>query len=454
MTQMPCTLDQESSSYIEVFLNNKNFKKLPDDCFRSFKSLFNLDLSRNSIEDLSENSFVWLTNLERLTLNSNKLQRINSNHFRKNRNLKFLSIGWNHLKIIEEKSFLNTNLKSLILTSNFLEDLGFLVTVKSLTRIDVNENSLSLNPNNSILLKGFHELNHVSFSSNLVNSVYFVEFEESRYIRGLNLSHSNIETISTRYFITKLYLTSVDLSHNKLKYIDYNAFLLVCKLTSLYLNRNYLLQVPTLSCQNQLLVLDISQNKINSLKNTDLQNLRELKYLNVSYNNIESLDKCGLDKLNNLVYLDLSHNKIKKISSLRLNVNRLKTVYISLKNVSTNEICLLKNTFSASDNKKPTEKHFSPIILIDRDYTNCRFSFYLIKFLIYFNVITDDQVSHCKEFLNSINDKAVICEGRMHTNDFESSDKMLSVYAIQSLVILIVSIMILLFFCYYLMRKI
>ncbi len=451
MTQMPCILDWETSSHTDVFLNNKNFRKVPDGCFRGFIRLVNLDLSNNNIEILSDDAFLWLTKLERLTLNSNKLLRINSNHFRQNRKLKFLSISLNRLKIIEENTFLNLNLDSLILTSNFLEDLNFLSAVKSLTRIHLDENSLSLNANNSVFLKGFVELNHVSISSNEINSVGFVEFEDSRLIRTLNLSHSNIKAISSKYFASKLQLTSVDLSHNKIAYIDDKAFLSVCKLIALHLNRNHLLKVPTLSCLHVLSFLDISHNKISSLDNLKLQNLKQLQHLDASNNIIESLDRSGLDELANLVYLDISQNRIKSLSSFRFKMGKLKTVFISLKNFSTNEICLLKNAFPVSVNVITIERYYRPVFLIDRNYTDCRLSLYLMKFLIYFNLFTESQVSGCEKLLDYQNENLFICE---KMNETRFSKEMQSEYAIQSLLILLSSILVLLFFCYHLVKKI
>ncbi|KAK5639367.1 hypothetical protein RI129_011859 [Pyrocoelia pectoralis] len=72
----------------------------------------------------------------------------------------------------------------------------------------------------------------------------------------------------------------------------------------------------TLRFYYNLISLDLSANKIQTLGNSNFEFQRHLKHLNLSNNEIESLSKDSFKGLHNLTELDLSYNRLEELSSV------------------------------------------------------------------------------------------------------------------------------------------
>jgi len=199
------------------------------------------------------------------------------------------------------------------------------------------------------------------------------------------------------------------------------------------MNNNQLVKVPKLNCMANLNLLDVSfneikelgdifkpgvfletlkidHNQIRSLKEVNVGNLRFLRIFDASYNRIETLDSCGFENLINLREVDLSHNQIRAISQVRFNMNKLHLVYLSVGGFNLSEMCAMHAAFVPKLEKVTLTEYYNAIYLIDRDYSNCRLSVYLIRFKIHFNLYEDYQVAECGDWLqNELTEKVRLC---------------------------------------------
>lgn len=85
----------------------------------------------------------------------------------------------------------------------------------------------------------------------------------------------------------------IDLSHNKIDNVHF-----------------------TLSFYYNLISLDLSANKIQTLGTSNFESQRNLKHLNLSSNEVESLSKDSFKGLRNLTELDLSFNRLEELPSV------------------------------------------------------------------------------------------------------------------------------------------
>ncbi|XP_048743617.1 G-protein coupled receptor GRL101-like [Ostrea edulis] len=152
-----------------------------------------------------------------------------------------------------------------------------------------------------------------------------------------NLSYCDIDKFTKQLIIHKgLSPTrTLDLSHNAIKvYRHYGAT------ETLYLNNNLLTETPksfNIKGENPLKVLDMSCNGISALRRGHFLP-PSLLYLNVSRNIIEYIDGKVFHEKSNLVVLDLSWNRILRIQS---------ETFASLKNLQ--ELYIQENQIQITD---------------------------------------------------------------------------------------------------------
>ncbi len=287
---------------------------------------------------------------------------------------------------------------------------------------------------NSLDLSGFYNLYTLSLAySRNIESLEAVNLNDSRFIQQLNFSHANISRVNSGYFKGMLGIIMIDFSFNQIAAIDQDTFSSSCKLYILKLNNNQLVKVPKLNCMANLNLFDVSfneikeigdifkpgvflftlkvdHNQIMSLKEVNMGNLRFLRIFDASFNRIETLDGCGFENLINLEEVDLSHNQIKAVSQVRFNMNKLHLVYLSVGGFNLSELCAMQAAFVPKIEKVTLTEYYNAIYLIDRDYSNCRLSVYLIRFKIHFNLYEDYQVAECGEWLlEEFADKVRMC---------------------------------------------
>ena len=129
--------------------------------------------------------------------------------------------------------------------------------------------------------------------------------------RILSMDNKSIRYLGENPFFGLMYLKYLDLSHNNLESIHANAFECLVSLTELKLNNNALINVNNLfNSFKNLVSLDLSANKIQMLYDNVL--CGSLKNLNLSGNGLNRIWNnafCGLVHLETLV---LSENELSR----------------------------------------------------------------------------------------------------------------------------------------------
>lgn len=154
----------------------------------------------------------------------------------------------------------------------------------------------------------FKNLEHLSLRNNSIKFFPSIVFTLEK-LNYLNLADNRIEDLPDNFFGNLMRIEKVDLSHNSInsipsKKIDYANCL------SLNLKGNKLERFPfAISQVKSLEKLDLSNNKIASIKEDDFLELENLIELDLSYNELTYLPS-SLGKLTKLKKLNLSGNKI------------------------------------------------------------------------------------------------------------------------------------------------
>ncbi len=155
---------------------------------------------------------------------------------------------------------------------------------------------------------GLKKLEHLSLKNNELQKFPSIVFtlESLSY---LNLSENRLEDVSGHYFSLLMGIEKVDLGYNSIRTIptdqsDYSRCM------SLSLKGNKLVEFPvSISYVDTLETLDLSENKIQSLKDDAFVNLENLVELDLSFNELTYLPT-SLGKLTKLKKLNLSGNNL------------------------------------------------------------------------------------------------------------------------------------------------
>jgi Leucine-rich repeat (LRR) protein len=110
-------------------------------------------------------------------------------------------------------------------------------------------------------------------------------------------------------------LSSLSLDHNGLRSLHSDQFLSSARsLEDLSLNDNHLAEVPqTLAHLSQLRTLDLGENEITELRESEFGNLRQLYGLRIAGNQIPSIKRGVFQNTTTIHVLNLSHNKLSEI---------------------------------------------------------------------------------------------------------------------------------------------
>ncbi|XP_018407810.1 PREDICTED: osteomodulin [Nanorana parkeri] len=154
-------------------------------------------------------------------------------------------------------------------------------------------------------------------------------------IQQLYLQNNEIETVNMKSFINATNLREINLSYNRLKSqkIDHGVFAKSPHLLQIYLNNNELEEIPSpFSASIERIFL--GSNKINRIKEQDLQGLVNVTMLDLCNNRIESIKGKTLSKLTKLMQLNICNNKL---NSMPANLSP-SVMYLSLENNSISKI--------------------------------------------------------------------------------------------------------------------
>lgn len=168
--------------------------------------------------------------------------------------------------------------------------------------------SISMGPLSDTMLAGpgYTTLVSLDISSNHITKVSPNAFSKLRYLETLDLSHNDLESLSTSCF-SGLPLAEVDLSHNSFQEFDMDVFATKVngEPVSVDLSHNKLVSVTTTLHGRVLHIqsLNLSANRLLSVPR--LAGL-PLRYFNLDGNPITVINEGAISQLKDLVYLSIS----------------------------------------------------------------------------------------------------------------------------------------------------
>lgn len=244
--------------------------------FNGMKYIASLNLSSNGIEKIHNQAFHKLGDLNYLDLSNNDLDFISNILIKKNNELEVFKIANNpNLKHLPENGFecgseqFDVNQFDIYLfdASNCgLEEMydNSLSTFTALSQINLSGNNIkSLSPK---VLSYCPKLIEINLANNLLTTLDSKVFENNKELGKLNLQGNPIKALSIELFVSNRVLKWLDVSH--------------CELTSLWENTKN----KDSALLHNLNFLNISHNRINEVKQTEVETLEKLSTLDVSGN--------------------------------------------------------------------------------------------------------------------------------------------------------------------------
>ncbi|CAG7833912.1 unnamed protein product [Allacma fusca] len=191
-----------------------------------------------------------------------------------------------------------------------------------------------------------NKLNVLELISNLITNIPTAALSRLVTTRFLNLNHNNITVIPERSFEGMVQLQRLTLYANHITRIDPNAFKGVEKeLVSLNLGANKLESVPikAISKLPNLSTLELQENLIESITESDFMGLSNLDSLKLGHNQIKELGAYVFRSLPRMSSLDLESNRISRIddrafSGLEERLEWLKLGNNSIRTIPSNSL--------------------------------------------------------------------------------------------------------------------
>uniref|UniRef100_A0A182JWM6 Uncharacterized protein n=1 Tax=Anopheles christyi TaxID=43041 RepID=A0A182JWM6_9DIPT len=332
-------------------------EEIPPDMFEQMPNLGTLDMARSRIRYLSGDTFRHLQNLRHLVMGSNQLQRIDTDALPKTIHslqlsvnqlrslngsirhldeLKLLFINENNLTSLAgelplgspnlmmitaqnnqlealpaELRFLK-NLDNLCVPGNRLRSLdGLLARATHLTKLLAQDNQISeLRRDEFLEAERLEELNlagnwlvhlngsllnckgliNANFSENRLQAFSLQEVAGLRKLRLLDLSHNRIEVLSGRMenmIDSGLIISELRLNNNRLRSLD-----------------------GALMGLNNLRILNVAHNELQTITPNDLIGMEELERLDLSFNQLKTLEELSKTFLPSLESLNASYNQL------------------------------------------------------------------------------------------------------------------------------------------------
>ncbi|XP_050073867.1 insulin-like growth factor-binding protein complex acid labile subunit [Anopheles maculipalpis] len=332
-------------------------EEIPPDMFEQMPNLGTLDLARSRIRYISGDTFRHLQNLRHLIMGNNQLQRIDTDALPKTIHslqlsmnqlrslngsirhldeLKLLFINENNLTTLAGELPLGSpnlimitaqnnqleqlpaelrylkNLDNLCVPGNRLRSLdGLLARATHLTKLLAQDNQISeLRRDEFVEAERLEELNlagnwlvnlngsllnckgliNANFSENRLREFSLQEVAGLRKLRLLDLSHNHIEVLSGRMenmIDSGLIISELRLNNNRLRSLD-----------------------GALMGLNNLRILNVAHNELQTITPNDLIGMEELERLDLSFNQLKTLEELSKTFLPSLESLNASYNQL------------------------------------------------------------------------------------------------------------------------------------------------
>lgn len=340
-----------------LIIGDNKLETLSENAFRGIESLSMLRLIEKRLNKIESNSFKWLnqtlkeigfigtslntTGMDDLFKELKLLERLNT--FKLNNvNLNIFKTEW--MSIL-------SNITYLSLASNGLKELDVLLfnLSSNLISVDLSHNNFSRLDQLFLAFKPIEtKLKEIKLSGNFIETI--PKLDNFTSLEHFDLSNNLVRIIPDLIFSNQAKLNYLNLASNNLSYLPEDSFSKCVNLITLKLHGNKLYKIPDIVNLSKLQVLDLSnqngylnyisdyalERKIKSFNSLDIRlefnsiqyfgnrvlcsrygNVTDIYYINLSYNSFKNLNKCILSTLKALsyskIFFKIHQNEFKKV---------------------------------------------------------------------------------------------------------------------------------------------
>ncbi|CAH2050153.1 unnamed protein product, partial [Iphiclides podalirius] len=302
----------------ELDLSDNNIKSLPEDIFSENTELATLHIQRNPIDSvyglqisdlltlnagqtnikfIGPSMFNGMTYIANLNLSGNSIEKIHNQAFHKLVELNYLDLSYNDLDFISGYLIKeNIELDIFKISNNprlkHLPAEGFNCSAEQFNIYLFDASNCGLEEIENDSLKTFTALSQINLAGNNIKSISTEVFSRCPRLVDINLAYNKLTALHVKVFEKNKELGKLNLQGNPLKVLSAEIFVFTPALTT----------------------LDMSHAELTSLwkieKNHTAMLLSNLSFLNVSHNRINEIKQTELDSLNKLRTLDISNNPL------------------------------------------------------------------------------------------------------------------------------------------------
>ncbi|CAK1553075.1 unnamed protein product [Leptosia nina] len=323
------TFNGKNISIFDIRQNNLQ-GALMKGTFEGLYGVPELDISYQTLTSLEDYAFKGLQSLEVLLLNNNLIKNISQKSFKSLESLTRLDISNNEITVLDFDMSDLVRLNFLSIKNNRIKSISltFFARTAALDFLDISNNNITkIEPHS---LAGLNQLqNFVFYNNSLAGVLDDYTFEGLSALSILDISNTYITTIKNNSFNQMHDLHTLNISHSAIEDISFNSFVDTGKIDILDLSYNYLktFKINTTSL-NSLRTLYLSHNLIEVL--APIAGLDFLNCINLSFNKLKSLKDNEFSTLKQLSYVDISFNAHLKLNTTLIkNAENLKTLFIS-----------------------------------------------------------------------------------------------------------------------------
>ncbi|XP_053664027.1 leucine-rich repeat-containing protein 15-like [Anopheles marshallii] len=284
----------------------------------------NLTFKTSVVRKLPETLLRSFGEVELLDLTAVQLEEIVPNAFTNGINIRELYLGFNDIRELPQGVFHNmSSLTKLALDQNSLQRLprDIFSGTPNLTDLSFANNKLQLIDDNTF--QNVNNLQHLLLNSN--NLTHFDLSLIPSLIEG-NVSSNLLTTLAI-----PVNLVVLDASHNRINTVTGSNN---TKLEKLFLQHNNLTNIAWLHRYSGLVVLDLSYNELEKVTDLHLKKLYRLEQLYLSNNRLVALN-LNSPPIRTLKILDVRHNHLLHVESNKDQFSTLEQLYLDHNSIIT-----------------------------------------------------------------------------------------------------------------------
>ncbi|XP_072939637.1 uncharacterized protein [Epargyreus clarus] len=293
-------------------LNKNEISVIDDFSFQRLSSARYLDLQQNSLRNITSYTFFGLSELEDLDVSNNRILYIYDMAFDTLKKLRSLNLSNNPLKILHKNIFQQGLPLSTLYLDNCeiqLIENGTFHGLNNLKYLSLKNNSLK---STDLLALDVSGLKFLALSFNILDYLPVEAFSQLPLLEVLLMEHCNIENILDDTFVYNKNLLKLNIAQNIISTTPTKLFGLHNSISEFNISNNFLDYVPynTLHNFTYLETLDIADNLLPKIELSGFEKLTKLKHLILRKNEIQSITSRKKVVLQELVLFDISFNKL------------------------------------------------------------------------------------------------------------------------------------------------